>query len=166
MTIKAPFYIPSLDGIRVVAFSIVFLAHAGLGQWIPAGFGVTIFFFLSGYLITTLIRREYEKFGNLDFKLFYTRRILRIWPSFYLTLIIATGLASIGLLPGSLELPAVLIQFFHIANYGVMNGWTAMTSGSISADVFITSRYSANVACDLSTITCALTPSTLSRNCA
>lgn len=130
MTIKAPFYIPSLDGIRVVAFSIVFLAHAGLGQWIPAGFGVTIFFFLSGYLITTLIRREYEKFENLDFKLFYTRRVLRIWPSFYLTLIVATGLASIGLLPGSLELPAVLIQFFHIANYGVMNGWTAMAGGT------------------------------------
>ena len=130
MVNKAPFYIPSLDGIRVVAFAIVFLAHAGLGQWIPASFGVTIFFFLSGYLITTLIRREYEKFGNLDFKLFYTRRILRIWPSFYLTLIVATGLTLMGFLSGSLELPAVLIQFFHVANYGLMNGWTAMAPGT------------------------------------
>ena len=130
MVNKAPFYIPSLDGIRVVAFAIVFLAHAGLGQWIPASFGVTIFFFLSGYLITTLIRREYEKFGNLDFKLFYTRRILRIWPSFYLTLIVATGLTLMGFLSGSLELPAVLIQFLHVANYGLMNGWTAMAPGT------------------------------------
>ena len=130
MANKAPFYIPSLDGIRVVAFSIVFLAHAGLGEWIPAGFGVTIFFFLSGYLITTLIRREHEKFGNLDFKLFYIRRVLRIWPSFYLTLIVATGLTLLGLLSGSLEWPAVLIQFFHVANYGVMHSWTAMAPGT------------------------------------
>ena len=130
MVNKVPFYIPSLDGIRVFAFAIVFLAHAGLGQWIPSGFGVTIFFFLSGYLITTLIRREYEKFGNLDFKLFYMRRILRIWPSFYLTLMVATGLTWIGFLSGSLELPAVLIQLLHVANYGVMNGWTAMAPGT------------------------------------
>src|SRR5215510_4763389 len=46
-----------------------------------------------------------------------------------------------------------------------MNGWTARTSRSISRAVFITSRYSANVACDLRTMTWALTPRTLSRNC-
>jgi hypothetical protein len=46
-----------------------------------------------------------------------------------------------------------------------MNGWTAMTSLSIFRAVSITSRYSANVAWLFSTITCALTPSTLSRNC-
>src|SRR6185295_7342978 len=46
-----------------------------------------------------------------------------------------------------------------------MNGCTASTSRSISRAVFMTSRYSANVVCDFSTITCALTPSTLSRNC-
>ena len=46
-----------------------------------------------------------------------------------------------------------------------MKGWTASTSGSISRAVFITSRYSANEVCDLRTMTCALTPSTLSRNC-
>ena len=45
-----------------------------------------------------------------------------------------------------------------------MNGCTASTSGSMLRAVFITSAYSANVACDFSTITCALTPSTLSRN--
>src|SRR3569833_2315832 len=46
-----------------------------------------------------------------------------------------------------------------------MNGWTARTSGSTPAATFITSRYSANVPSELITITCALTPSTLSRNC-
>jgi peptidoglycan/LPS O-acetylase OafA/YrhL len=52
------FYIPSLDGLRTVAFLIVFLSHAKVVEIFPGGFGVTIFFFLSGYLITTILRRE------------------------------------------------------------------------------------------------------------
>ena len=40
--------IPSLDGLRAISFIIVFLAHAGLDNRIPGGFGVTVFFFLSG----------------------------------------------------------------------------------------------------------------------
>ena len=46
-----------------------------------------------------------------------------------------------------------------------MNGCTARTSGSMFCAVFITSRYSANVSCDFEMMTCALTPSTLLRNC-
>ena len=84
MTVKsAKFYIPSLDGIRAIAFLIVFISHAGLGKIVPGGFGVTIFFFLSGYLITTQLRREHERSHKIDFKKFYMRRILRIWPPFY-----------------------------------------------------------------------------------
>ncbi len=47
-----PFLIPSLDGLRAVAIVIVFLSHAGLSHVVPGLFGVTVFFFLSGYLIT------------------------------------------------------------------------------------------------------------------
>jgi peptidoglycan/LPS O-acetylase OafA/YrhL len=133
MSAKSAFHIPSLDGIRVVAFLTVFLGHAGLGKWVPTGFGVTIFFFLSGYLITTLIRREVEKFGNFDLKLFYTRRVLRIWPSFYLTLIGATVLTLVGILTGTVELPGFLIQFFHVANYGVVQAWKNTAPGT---DIF------------------------------
>ena len=60
--------------------------------WIPGGFGVTVFFFLSGYLITTLLRLEAERSGRINFKLFYLRRVLRILPPFYLVL--ATALRS------------------------------------------------------------------------
>src|SRR5687767_15205452 len=58
------FHIASLDGIRAVAAMIVFLGHAGLQSIVPGGFGVTVFFFLSGFLITTLLRREYEQIGR------------------------------------------------------------------------------------------------------
>ena len=80
------FHIPSLDGLRAVAICIVFLSHAGLSKIIPGGLGVTIFFFLSGYLITTLLRLEHIKTGKIDLKKFYIRRMLRIWPNFYLVL--------------------------------------------------------------------------------
>jgi hypothetical protein len=58
------FQIPSLDGIRAVAFLIVFISHVPIGTFVPGGFGVTIFFFLSGYLITTLLRIESDTTGT------------------------------------------------------------------------------------------------------
>ena len=47
---------------------------------VPGGLGVTIFFFLSGFLITTLMRPEGVKTGTVDLKGFYIRRCLRIIP--------------------------------------------------------------------------------------
>ncbi len=111
------FYIPSLDGIRTIAFLIVFLSHAGLNQIIPGAFGVTIFFFLSGYLITTLLRREYEAHGFINLKNFYVRRILRIWPGFYLVLFLGTILTLIGVLKESIRPSAFLSQILHYYNY-------------------------------------------------
>ncbi|MEH1940258.1 MAG: acyltransferase [Nostoc sp.] len=123
-------YIPSLDGIRTVAFVIVFLSHAGLAKVFPGSFGVTVFFFLSGYLITTLLRQEYDRYETIDFKLFYLRRILRIWPSFYLVLGIGAVLTVLELLPGKIILSAFLAQFLHYTNYyGIFIG-EGITAGS------------------------------------
>jgi len=61
--VSEPFHIPSLDGLRAVSILVVFVSHAGL-EAVPGGFGVTVFFFLSGYLITTLLRREFETHGT------------------------------------------------------------------------------------------------------
>jgi peptidoglycan/LPS O-acetylase OafA/YrhL len=43
-------------------------------------YAVVLFFVLSGFLITTLLLKEKEKYNKIDFKKFYFRRILRIWP--------------------------------------------------------------------------------------
>jgi peptidoglycan/LPS O-acetylase OafA/YrhL len=72
--------IPSLDGIRAIAVCVVFFAHSGLEHLIPGGLGVTIFFVLSGYLISTLMRMEHAASGALDFRAFYLRRLLRLMP--------------------------------------------------------------------------------------
>jgi peptidoglycan/LPS O-acetylase OafA/YrhL len=110
------FSIPSLDGIRAISFLLVFLGHAGV-PGIPGGFGVTVFFFLSGYLITTLLRQEFDKTGRVSFKHFYLRRALRIWPSFYLVLALATLLTAVHFLSGHVAAVDELAQCLHYSNY-------------------------------------------------
>jgi peptidoglycan/LPS O-acetylase OafA/YrhL len=109
--------IPSLDGIRGLAALTVFFSHAGMHEYVPGGFGVTVFFFLSGYLITTLLRREFEQSGTISFKNFYLRRALRILPPMYIVLTLALLLTLTGVLPGEMRLAAVLAQYAHLTNY-------------------------------------------------
>jgi peptidoglycan/LPS O-acetylase OafA/YrhL len=74
--------IPSLNGIRALAATVVLLYHFGfLG--LHGSYGVTIFFVLSGFLITHLLLTEREKFGSISLRGFYLRRTLRIFPAFY-----------------------------------------------------------------------------------
>jgi peptidoglycan/LPS O-acetylase OafA/YrhL len=109
-------HIPSLDGIRALSFLLVFWAHAGFEHKIPGGFGVTIFFFLSGYLITTLIQHELQSSNRIDIRAFYLRRVLRILPPFYLVLALALLLPALGVINTDLSLGAVSSQLFHFSN--------------------------------------------------
>jgi peptidoglycan/LPS O-acetylase OafA/YrhL len=111
------FHIPSLDGIRAVSFMLVYLSHAGLGHVIPGGLGVTIFFFLSGYLITTLLRLERDRTGKNSLRDFYLRRAFRIWPPFYAILAFAIALSLLGWLPMQLRASSVVAQLCHVTNY-------------------------------------------------
>lgn len=113
-------HIPSLDGIRAIAVMLVFLAHAGLSHVVPGGFGVTLFFFLSGFLITTLLRREFEATDSISLRNFYLRRIYRIFPPMYLVLLVILALAGMGVMEGKITAPAVVAQFFHLTNYVVI----------------------------------------------
>jgi peptidoglycan/LPS O-acetylase OafA/YrhL/glycosyltransferase involved in cell wall biosynthesis len=117
-------YIPSLDGIRALSVLLVFAAHAGLNERVPGNFGVTVFFFLSGYLITTLMRVEFGRTGTVSLRAFYLRRALRIFPPMYLVLAGASLLTVAGLLEGSVRLEALVPQALHLSNYSiVLNGW-------------------------------------------
>jgi peptidoglycan/LPS O-acetylase OafA/YrhL len=116
------FYIPSLDGIRALAAFIVFLSHAGLGSVVPGGLGVTIFFFLSGYLITTLLREEYVSTQKLHLKNFYMRRAFRILPPMYLMLFFVTLLNVLGFVEGSATLIGLAAQIFQFTNYFIILG--------------------------------------------
>lgn len=109
------FHIPSLDGLRAVAVLIVFFSHIGLNRVAAGGFGVTIFFFLSGFLITTLLRLEAEQTGRVSMRNFYLRRALRILPLMYIVL----GAATICTLAigAPLSKGVLALQAVHLTNY-------------------------------------------------
>lgn len=83
-----------IQGLRAVAVLAVFLDH--LAGWPRGGFvGVDIFFVISGFLITGLLLREYERTGSISFRSFYARRVKRILPASVLVLAVTTVLASL-----------------------------------------------------------------------
>ena len=116
--------IPSLDGIRAVSVAIVFFAHAGLEKIVPGGFGVTCFFFLSGFLITTLLRRERERSGATNLKNFYMRRLIRIVPPMGITILVSILLSMAGVFGEYWNWAGVFGNFAFMTNYMAPLGWT------------------------------------------
>ncbi len=111
-------YIPSLDGIRAISFFLVFFAHAGLGATIiPGGFGVTIFFLLSGFLITTLLRLEFARYRRISLGSFYLRRVLRILPPMYVSLVLALLIYHAGAGHPPIPIAGTLSQALQVSNY-------------------------------------------------
>jgi peptidoglycan/LPS O-acetylase OafA/YrhL len=110
-------HIPSLNGIRAVSVLLVIASHCGFGTIVPGGLGVTIFFFLSGYLITTLLLREHARFGSISLRRFYARRFIRLSPPFFITLALASTLVFLNVLPGAVTLEGLAAQTFYLANY-------------------------------------------------
>src|SRR6476660_4969180 len=88
-----------------------------MGASSQVGLRVTIFFFLSGYLITTLLMDESERSGRIDIGKFYLRRAFRLFPPLVVTLVIAYSLVMLGLLDGGVSWAGVLAQLLYFANY-------------------------------------------------
>jgi peptidoglycan/LPS O-acetylase OafA/YrhL len=79
-------YQPALDGLRAVAVTAVLLFHAGFG-WAEGGWlGVSTFFTLSGFLITTILLRGHQQDPPVPLRLFWARRARRLLPAAWLTL--------------------------------------------------------------------------------
>ncbi|HMJ50816.1 MAG TPA: acyltransferase [Polyangiaceae bacterium] len=114
------FHIPSLDGMRGAAFLLVFFGHAlpaAYLRFVPPAFGVTVFFVLSGYLITTLLRKEFDRSGTVSLREFYLRRALRILPPFYIVLVLSSLLTMGHAVEGQVTLPSISAYVLHAANY-------------------------------------------------
>lgn len=116
-------YFPNLSGLRFIAAFLIIIYHLELVRYnlyyddcwnIPfinnASLGVTFFFVLSGFLITYLLLFEKKKTKEINIKRFYVRRILRIWPLYYIIIILACFILND-------------IDFFNIYNKNIVN-WT------------------------------------------
>lgn len=100
---KSAVYFPNLNGLRFLAALLVFIHHVEqfkLLLHIPHHFdnpfvqaigklGVILFFVLSGFLITFILLKEEEGSGSIHIRKFYLRRILRIWPLYFLVITFA-----------------------------------------------------------------------------
>ena len=128
----SPTQIPALDGIRAVAVLIVFISHLHFGNLIPGGFGVTLFFFLSGYLITTLLTREFDQTGQIGFRNFYIRRLLRLSPPLLITLALSIALHLAGLVEGRVDTGTVISQVFYYYNYWSLHFGPSSHGGPIA----------------------------------
>lgn len=142
-------YFPELDGLRFVAFALVFLFHQGVPSSVLAPLigrsaarcfrengwvGVQLFFILSGYLITTLLLREEAAFGRVDLRAFWVRRVLRIWPLYYLTVAVVFGLMP--WLDGSFTYPAGRQSVArHVPAFlAFLGNWSMIFRGPVSSD--------------------------------
>ncbi|MEO5570200.1 MAG: acyltransferase [Bacteroidia bacterium] len=100
---KGALYLPNLNALRFIAASMVLVHHiehtkkeynlpncwTGHFLGLVGDLGVTLFFTLSGFLITILLLQEKKEKNSIDVSAFYKRRILRIWPLYYLVFLSA-----------------------------------------------------------------------------
>ena len=110
----------NLNGLRFLAALMVVICHIEQnkkGFLLPnlralvkhlGVLGVDLFFVLSGFLITILLLKEKEIFKKIEYKKFYLRRILRIWPLYYLVVIL-----SLFVLPNIPFLSDGCVHFFE-----------------------------------------------------
>ena len=149
---KEKVFFPNLDGLRFFSFFAVFLyhtyltffnntanTHPGAFKYISFFFsngnmGVNFFFVLSGFLITFLLIKEKEFKGTIHVPNFYVRRILRIWPLFYLCVFIGFVLFPIlkqasGGTPNEIAKPIYYMVFAN--NFDFMHTWPEKPDATI-----------------------------------
>ncbi len=138
--------IAGLDGLRAFSISLVLLGHlAGMHDSDPNGFfvramdffhlaplGVRIFFVISGFLITTLLIDEEARTGTVSLARFYFRRTLRIFPPYYLFLVVLMVLdwrGALALWPGD-----VGHALTYTTNYHRERSWYTGHAWSLSVE--------------------------------
>lgn len=116
-------YLRSLDGMRGLMTLAVVGAHAGLyPRYLPgAMILMDMFFAMSGYLITSLLLKEFGRRGRINFGKFYVRRLARLYPA--LATMLAAFVVACWFLAGDFRPRVVeaLIAFFYVNNY-----WTVI----------------------------------------
>jgi len=125
-------HLPALDGLRGVAVAVVLLFHAGF-SWAKGGFlGVSMFFTLSGFLITSLLLREWGGDHRIDLRAFWSRRFRRLMPAALATL---AGVSVLAWVVGSHEqLHTLRLDVWAAVAY--VANWRFLYAGRSYADLW------------------------------
>jgi len=136
-----PVRIPSLDGLRTLSILLVIVAHAVNPAAYPVvyqlighlgNYGVRMFFVISGFLITSLLLKEFDRFQSVSLGNFYARRAIRIFPAFYFFVATVALLDHYGwlkLLPGDL-----FHTLTYTMNYHQDRAWPLNHTWSLSVE--------------------------------
>jgi peptidoglycan/LPS O-acetylase OafA/YrhL len=109
-------YRPALDGLRGAAILAVLAWHVGLPGITGAGqAGVTLFFVLSGFLISAILIEEHELTGRIDLRRFYRNRAARLLPALLVLLLAASLMVAIARPPGGAI--AIFAALVYVANW-------------------------------------------------
>ncbi|MFJ6681405.1 acyltransferase family protein [Streptomyces werraensis] len=103
-----------IQGLRAVAVTLVVVAHAGVSSLAGGFVGVDVFFVISGFLITSLMLREWKREGRISLGRFYARRAMRLLPAS--TLVVMATLAGSWLFLGPL-------RFADYAKDAIASAW-------------------------------------------
>jgi len=123
-------YVAGLDGLRALAVITVMAFHLGW-SFVPGGaFGVSLFFTLSGYLITQVMLADHAQAGKVDLKRFWSRRLRRLAPGSIVCLIAVAVVALCGLLEGN------RLRGDLFAALGYSANWRFATAGTTYAQLF------------------------------
>lgn len=116
--------IPCLDGLRAISVLMVMVSHCGFANLIPGGFGVTVFFFISGLLIGRQLLAEREATGSIDLRRFAIRRLLRLYPPLLVAIVVSVpAFLTLG---GTVTSAQLLSALLYMSNYAeLVFGWTA-----------------------------------------
>src|SRR5262245_2543158 len=120
-----PHHIPALDGLRGIAILLVIVHHQLIPLPLSGGFlGVDLFFVLSGFLISSLLIKEFNRTHSISLTRFYARRALRLAPAFFLYLLV-TLWVTYQLHPEEFgrELRLVGFAVAYLANWRLALGW-------------------------------------------
>lgn len=154
---NAKIYFPNLDSLRSIAAILVLLSHIlseYLSVYFPdaiwytnpviqfflrnGGFGVQIFFTLSGFLITYLLLNEMRETGKINLRNFFIRRILRIWPVYFLVVffvfVIYGGVKNILGMSSPIH-ESFWMSLFFLSNYdliGILSDTSKYANGMLS----------------------------------
>jgi len=118
---SSPRHNPSLDGLRAVAVALVIGFHSFpyfRGGWV----GVDIFFVLSGFLITSILMREFNQTGRISMRNFYMRRVLRLAPAYFSVILFLLLMSHFSRAGAEIRL-AALASALYVINLAMTSGW-------------------------------------------
>ncbi len=120
-------YSPSLDGARGLMTITVIVAHLEY-RWYPGAIiFMDTFFIMSGYLITSLLIKDWRENARINLYRFYIRRIYRLFPALLLMLSVYAVVAYFLTRPYGAELKAIFSALFYVMNWGRAFSWDMST---------------------------------------